>query len=113
MARRDCEYRSYATATPTAAQTQVVQAYCQTCEPADPTGCMTRETSYRPALGPKSTDDVFVAAWELADSVDDAIRTGCTGAALDAGPTPDAGTCLKAFASCAGGIYLDRVPNCP
>jgi hypothetical protein len=111
--RRDCEYRSYATATPTAAQEQVVAAYCQTCEPADPKGCATRKTTYDPTLGPKSTDDVFVAAWELGDALADEIRTKCTGAALDAGAGADAGACLKAFGSCAGGVYLDRVPNCP
>jgi hypothetical protein len=113
LARRDCEYRSYATATPTAAQQQVVAAYCQKCEPADPTGCASRKTTYDLTLGPKGTDDVFTAAWELSDALADAIRTKCTGAALDAGAGPDAGACLKAFGSCAGGVYLDRLPNCP
>jgi hypothetical protein len=112
LARRDCEYRSYATATPTAAQKQVVAAYCQMCEPADPGGCASRKTTYNPALGPKSTDDVFVAAWELNDPLADAIRTGCTSPA-DGGAGPDAGACLKSFASCAGGLYIDRLPNCP
>jgi hypothetical protein len=111
LARRDCEYRSYATATPTAAQKQIVTAYCATCEPADPAGCATRKTVYDPAKGPKSTDDVFVAAWELNDALDDEIRTKCTGAALDAGP--DAAVCLKQFGNCAGGIYVDRLPDCP
>lgn len=114
--RRDCEYRSYATATPTAAQKQVVLAYCQTCEPGDPTGCVKRKTAYDPQLGPKSTDDVFVAAWELSDALDDAIRTQCTGSALDAGAVDagaDAASCLKAFANCAGGIYLDALHDCP
>lgn len=111
-ARRDCEYRSYATATPTNAQKQVVAAYCQTCEPADPT-CASRKTTYDPTLGPASTDDVFVAAWELSDALDDEIRTKCTGAALDAGVGPDAATCLKQFANCSGGIYIDHLPDCP
>lgn len=109
--RRDCEYRSYATATPTAAQKAVVTAYCQTCEPGDVTGCATRKTTYDPAKGPKSTDDVFIAAWELNDGLDDAIRTKCTGSALDAGP--DAAACLKLFANCAGGLYVDALPDCP
>ena len=112
-ARRDCEYKTYATATPTTAQKQVALAYCQTCEPADPTSCVTRETTYKSALGPKSTDDVFVAAWELNDALDDEIRTKCTGAAHDAGASPDAGTSLKEFASCAVGIYIDKLPDCP
>ena len=111
--RSDCRYKTYASATPTAAQQQVAQAYCQTCEPADQTGCVTRKTTYKSALGPSSTDDVFVAAWELTDALDDEIRTKCTGAALDAGVSPDAGGCLKQFASCAGGIYIDHLPNCP
>lgn len=113
LARRDCEYRTYATATPSTAQKAVVAAYCQTCEPGDPAGCATRKTVYDPAKGPKSTDDVFVAAWELNDALDDDIRTKCTGAALDAGAGPDAATCLKQFANCAGGIYIDRLPDCP
>jgi hypothetical protein len=114
--RRDCEYRSYATAKPTNAQKQVVAAYCQTCEPGDPTGCVTRKTQYDPQLGPKSTDDVFVAAWELSDTLDDEIRTKCTGAALDAGAVDagaDAAPCLKAFANCAGDIYVNALPDCP
>jgi hypothetical protein len=112
-ARRDCEYRSYATATPTAAQTAVVAAYCQTCEPSNP-GCPVAKAGYDPSLGPKSTDDVFVAAWELNDAIDDAIRSRCTGAALDAGAaSPDAAPCEKAFGACAAEVYLNAVPNCP
>ncbi|MBS2019777.1 MAG: hypothetical protein JST00_43340 [Deltaproteobacteria bacterium] len=110
--RRDCEYKSYATATATAAQKAVVAAYCQTCEPADPTGCATRKTTYVPAAGIKSVDDVFVAGWELADPIADEIRTKCTGSALDAGGG-DAAACLKVFANCAGGVYVDRLPDCP
>ncbi len=108
--RHDCEYSSYATATPTAAQTAVVAAYCQTCEPTDGT-CPTRKIAYDKAKGPSSTDDVFVAAWELNDALDDLIRTQCTGSALDAGTT--VATCLKNFGNCAGGIYVDHLPDCP
>ncbi len=114
--RRDCEYRSYLTAKPSNAQKQVVAAYCQTCEPADPTGCVTRKTDYDPNVGPKGTDSVFVAAWELNDALDDAIRTKCTGSALDAGAFdggPDASPCYKAFDKCAGDIYIDALPDCP
>ncbi|MBX3190984.1 MAG: hypothetical protein KF819_28570 [Labilithrix sp.] len=107
--RRRCEYATYASATPTDAQKQVVAAYCQTCEPADPTGCATRKTTYLPGAASNSVDDVFVAAWELSDPIADEIRTQCTGGALDAG---DAG-CAKAFANCAGGVYVDRLPDCP
>lgn len=111
--RKDCEYKTYATAMPTAAQKAVALAYCQTCEPADPTGCVARKTIYKTALGPESTDDVFIAAWELNDALDDEIRMKCTGSALDAGTMPDAGGCLKQFANCAGGIYIDHLPDCP
>jgi hypothetical protein len=117
--RRDCEYRSYATAKQTTAQKAVVTAYCQTCEPTDVSGCVTRKTDYDRGLGPKSTDDVFVAAWELSDTLDDEIRTKCTGSALDAGVLGaldaggDAAACLKAFGNCAGDIYVNALPECP
>ena len=117
--RYDCEYRSYATAKPTTAQTQVVAAYCQTCEPTDTAGCITRKTEYDPGLGPNSTDSVFIAAWELNDTLDDKIRTKCTGTALDAGVAAaldaggDAAPCFKAFDKCAGDIYIDALPDCP
>jgi hypothetical protein len=111
--RRQCEYESYATATPTAAQQQVVAAYCQTCEPGDPTGCASRKKTYVPGSGSKSVDDVFVAAWELSDPVADEIRTKCTGGALDAGADAGDGGCLKAFANCAGDVYIGRLPDCP
>jgi hypothetical protein len=118
-ARSDCEDRSYAMATPTTAQKNVVAAYCQTCEPTDTAGCAMRKTAYDPSKGPDGTDDVFVAAWELNDTLDDEIRTKCTGTALDAGIEAqlDAGTvanlCLKAFGSCAGDIYVNALPDCP
>lgn len=109
-ARRDCEYRSYQGETPTAAQRAVVDAYCKTCEPSDVAGCTTRSTAYDPSAGPESVSDIFIAAWELRDSIVDAIRTKCTGAALDGGA--DAAACAKAFASCAAEPYLDAVPDC-
>lgn len=109
-ARRDCEYRSYGTETPTSAQSALVDAYCKTCEPGDVAGCTTRSTVYDPAAGPKSVSDIFIAAWELRDSIVDSIRTKCTGAALDAGA--DGAACAAAFASCAAEPYLDAVPDC-
>src|SRR5688572_7846243 len=108
--RNDCEYRHYNTETPTAAQKAVIAAYCATCEPGD-TSCATRVIKYDPTAGPKSVGDVFIAAWELNDTLCDAIRTKCTGAGVDAGPTPAA--CTKTFGSCAAEVYLDRVPDCP
>ena len=118
VARRDCEYRTYAMATPTTAQASLVAAYCQTCEPMDTAGCAKRKTTYDPSKGPSSTDDVFVAAWELNDTLADQIRTTCTGTALDGGVASqvDAGAanpCLKAFGNCAGDIYVNALPDCP
>jgi hypothetical protein len=54
--------------------------------------------------------DIFIAAWELSDPLTSDIDTKCTGSALDGGA--DAG-CVRAFADCAGGLYIDRLPNCP
>lgn len=118
LARRDCEYRSYVMATPTKSQKDVVAAYCQTCEPMDPAGCATRKTTYDPSKGPSSTDDAFVAAWELSDTLVDQIRTTCTGTALDGGIAAQvdggaANPCLKAFGNCAGDIYVNALPDCP
>ena len=48
---------------------------------------------------------------ELPDAIVDAIRTKCTGAALDGGA--DSAACAKAFADCAAEPYLDAVPDCP
>lgn len=106
--RRDCEYKSYAGATPTDAQKSLVDAYCTTCEPSD-TGCAERVLTYDQALGPKGVSDIFVAAWELADPIVDQIREKCTGTALPAGADP----CPKRFGACAAEPYLDAIPDCP
>lgn len=123
--RRDCECKSYGSAVPTASQTALVAAYCATCEPGDLTGCKARATTYDPVKGPNSVTDLFVAAWELADPLTDAIRTQCTGAAADAGPgdAGDAGdggdagdpvaACAKQFGKCAGDVYFAVLPDCP
>ncbi len=110
--RRDCEYKHYNEETPSPSQEALVAAYCQTCDPSDVAGCTKRSTTYDPAKGIKSVDDIFIAAWELADDVVDEIKTQCTSAAAtDAGT--DVAACAKAFAGCAGDIYLDRLPDCP
>jgi hypothetical protein len=111
--RRDCEYKHYGTETPTPAQSQLVSAYCKTCEPADTAACAKRETTYDPSAGPKGVSDVFVAAWELNDALTDAIRAKCTGAALAIPPDGGDGGCAKAFGSCAAEEYLNKVPDCP
>jgi hypothetical protein len=108
-ARQDCEYKSYAGQTQTAAQKALVEAYCATCEPSDTAGCATRAITYDQAAGPDEVTDIFVAAWELSDAIVDEIRTKCTGSALADGPD----ACSERFASCAAGPYLDAVPDCP
>jgi hypothetical protein len=60
---------------------------------------------------PSSVSDLFVAAWELSDSLVDQVRTMCTGSALDAGSAD--GGCASAFSDCAGGVYVDSLPDCP
>lgn len=115
--RHDCDYRAYGSDSLDTAQANMVKAYCQTCEPLDVMGCTKRQTTYDPKAGPDSVSDVFVAAWELSDSLVDQVRTKCTGAALDAGAdaSTDAGitACAKAFSNCSGGVYVDALPNCP
>ncbi|MBX3222967.1 MAG: hypothetical protein KF795_20820 [Labilithrix sp.] len=110
--RRDCEYTHYADETPTASQTALVTAYCATCEPSDTAGCRTRSTTYDPAKGIKSVDDIFVAAWEFSDAIVDEMKTKCTGAALTTDAGSDVAACAKAFAGCAADVYLDRLPDC-
>jgi hypothetical protein len=110
-ARRDCDYRAYAGEQRTAAQQKLVDDYCATCFPQDVAACKTRSVTYDPDAGPAAVDDIFVAAWELSDSLTNDIDTQCTGAALDAGGSD--GGCVRAFADCAGGLYVDRLPNCP
>lgn len=107
--RKDCDYKSYASETQTAAQKALVTAYCATCERDDTAGCASRVVTYEPSTGPAQVTDVFIAVWELADSIVDQIREQCTGAALPAGTDP----CAKRFGSCAAGPYLDGLPECP
>ena len=108
--RNDCEYRHYNTETPTAAQKALIAAYCATCNPGD-TSCATRVIKYDTTAGPSSVGDVFIAAWELNDTLCDEIRSKCTGPTVDAGATPAA--CTKTFGSCAADPYLNAVPECP
>jgi len=110
-ARNACIYTTYNTLTPSAAQAKLVADYCQTCEPGVAT-CATAHTRYDEAAGPDSIDDLYLAAWELADPLVTTIDQKCTGAAFaDAGA--DAGTCARRFAICAADVYVDALPNCP
>ncbi|MBX3258566.1 MAG: hypothetical protein KF782_02535 [Labilithrix sp.] len=111
--RRACEYAHYNDETPTAAQRALVAAYCETCAPSDVAGCEARSTTYDPAEGIEGVDDIFVAAWELADAIVDEMRTECTGAAAAPDAGGDLAACAKAFAGCAAEVYLDRLPDCP
>jgi hypothetical protein len=132
--RIDCEYRSYSSETPTTAQAALVSAYCARCAPEDVAGCTNRATIYDPNLGPGSIENIFIAAWELNDSIVAQITSTCLGSLLSDGGAPtdasavgdaqagdaDAGTaegsyaaCEKAFGSCAADIYLARLPDCP
>lgn len=116
--RRACTYETYRTATPTAAQRALVDAFCATCEADAVDACRTRHVTYDPDDGPSSVSDVFIAAWELADGLVDQIRASCTGSALtgygDAGADGGPGiTCLRAFSLCAGDLYIDAFPACP
>lgn len=106
-----CIYSTYNTLALSTAQQKLVADYCQTCEPGVAT-CAAAHTVYDPAAGPKSVDDLYIAAWELATPLVNAIDQKCTGAAIaDAGA--DAGTCARRFATCAADIYIDALPNCP
>ena len=110
--RRACEYEHYNGETPTTSQSTLVAAYCETCAPSDVTGCVERSTKYDPSKGIETVADIFIAAWEFADTIVDEMKTTCTGAAVtDAGSDPAA--CAKAFASCAADVYLTRLPDCP
>ena len=115
--RHDCDYRTYMKGSLDTAQTDLLTSYCKTCEPANVSACAARQSSYDPSAGPDSVSDVFVAVWELSDSLAMKVRADCTGAALDAGvdASTDAGitACAKAFSSCSGGVFVDALPNCP
>ncbi len=115
--RHDCDYRAYNNATLDQAQTDLLLAYCNTCEPADVSGCTVRQAFYNPDAGPDSVSDTFIAVTELSDALVGQIKQKCTGVALDAGAdaSTDAGitACAKAFSNCSGGIFVDALPNCP
>ena len=117
---RDCIYKTYNKATRTAAQEALLDAYCNTCFTGGGIGlCKAASPAYDAAKGPAGVTDIFLAVWELSDALTDKVRTTCTGGALDAG-VADAGdggggasSCASAFASCAGGIFVDALPVGP
>lgn len=109
--RRDCQYSRYA-APLTAAQDSLLRAFCQTCAPADGT-CATTAIAYDADAGPDGVTDLFLAVWESSDTLAAEMQRACTGGALDAGADGGRAACEKAFGQCAGGVYVDRLPDCP
>ncbi len=107
--RHACEYETYTAASLSAAQRGLAEAYCATCEASDVAGCVTRSTTYDAAKGPDGVTDIFLGVYESSDSVATTMKTKCTGAALSF----DAGTCARAFALCAGNVFVDGLPDCP
>jgi hypothetical protein len=107
--RHACEYETYAAASLSAAQRALAEAYCSTCEAGDVAGCVARSTTYDAAKGPDGVTDIFLGVYESSDALATEMKNKCTGAALGF----DAGTCARAFAVCAGGVFVDALPNCP
>lgn len=113
--RRACEYAYYSDNEKlTTSQKALVSAYCRTCEPDDVDACSKRSTTFNKKRGIDEVPDIFIAAWELADSVVDEIKESCTGDGFGehsghSGPS----SCSQAFAKCAGDIYVNRMPDCP
>lgn len=111
--RKHCMYQHYAQATQSAAQQELTRAFCETCQPAAVGSCMTKTTTYPPALGPSRVTSEFLAVWELSDEVADRIRAGCTGAKLGVEPDAGADACATAFDQCAGNFFVDALADCP
>ena len=108
---KSCIYETYNTLALTPAQSKLAADYCATCEPGS-ASCATSHTTYSPAKGPGSIDDLYLAAWELSEKLVVAIDQKCTGPAI-AYAGADAGTCDRRFARCAGDLYIDALPDCP
>jgi hypothetical protein len=107
--RHACEYETYTETSLSAAQRGLAEAYCATCEAGDTAGCLARSVTYDAAKGPDGVSDIFLGVYESSDAVATQMQTKCTGAALSF----DAGTCARAFALCAGNVFVDGLPDCP
>lgn len=103
--RADCIYQTYNDAELTAAQQSLLTHYCQTCEPADPAACEARTKRFDPGA---DVDSIFLATWELAETLVKQIDEECIERA-----SADAGACATLFDKCAGDVYTDALPNCP
>lgn len=148
-----CIYQSYGSKKLSDTQFRLVRHYCDTCYAGDLTGaasCFVESTRFTRL---SAVTDIFLAAWELGETLTAAIDAEClpapdAGVPMDAGivtdaghtdagaeggadasdaGTSDAGTsdassdagidavaaCARAFAQCAGGYYVDSLPECP
>lgn len=102
--RADCIYTAYNDAEQTSAQAALLEHYCAACEPSAVEACKTRTLNYVPGA-PSATDTIFLASWELAASLVDAIDANCIAPLAGI----DAGSCATAFDQCAGGYYIDAL----
>jgi hypothetical protein len=106
--RADCIYQQYNQVQQSAAQNALLEHFCAACEPADPAACKARTLHYNG--DPASTDTIFLASWELAAPIVDALDANCIDAALHG----DAGaTCATRFDNCAGDYYVGALVDCP
>lgn len=103
--RKECIYETYNSSALDPEQTSLLEHYCQTCEAANVEACKARTLTYTTVA---ATDTIFLAAWELAPSLVNAIDAQC----IDAAKNGDAGTCAERFDDCAGGIYVDALVVC-
>jgi hypothetical protein len=110
--RRDCQYVKYA-APLTAAQEALLRDFCRTCAPGGEAACEATALAYDRDAGPDGVTDLFLAVWESSDALATEMAQKCTGAQLDAGADAGFVACEKTFGQCAGGVYVDRLPNCP
>ncbi len=107
--RHACEYDTYAESSLSTAQRGLADAYCATCEAGDVAGCVARSVTYDAAKGPDGVSDIFLGVYESSDALATQMKTKCTGASLSF----DAGSCPRAFALCAGNLFVDSLPDCP
>ena len=132
--RSACVYASYNTMALSATQRTMVEHFCASCYPGDEARCFEASTKY---TTPSAVTDVFLAAWELGETLTKSIDDECipksvdggadavadgsadaseAGDASDASDASDGGgpaACARRFGQCAGGLYVDSLPDCP
>ncbi len=107
----DCQYRTYPGKAMTAAQQDLLDRYCATCGQANVGKCKTDALAY--SGDPSTVTDIFLAVWESSDALAKSMADKCTGGAADAGGADGGVTCERAFALCAGGVWIDALTACP